>query len=214
MRPDRDPSTRPSPRETGDRELLEALRRDGDRRAFDALMERKVAPLVATVRRMVGDREEARDIVQLTFLRVWENRDKYDSRYSANTWLYRIATNLAIDFLRSRRSRERSTEPVRRHLYRVVEGRRRVDLANLERREVERILHELAEGLTERQRLAFLLREIEELSTKEVAEILGCRASTVRNHLFTARGYLRRELARRYPEYVRGLEPPAAEEPR
>ncbi len=215
MRFDRDPTARPRPRSRAadDRELLEALRRDGDRRAFDALMERKTAPLLAAVRRMVGDREEARDIVQLTFLRVWENREKYDSRYSPNTWLYRIATNLAIDFLRSRSSRDRGTEPVRRHLYRVVEGRRRVDLANLERREVERILRQLAAGLTERQRMAFLLREVEELSTREVAEILGCRESTVRNHLFTARGHLRRELARRYPEYVRGLAP-EGEEPR
>ncbi len=215
MRTDPDPSPHPRPSEITDRELLEALKRDGDRRALDALMERKVAPLVAVVRRMVGDREEARDIVQLTFLRVWENREKYDGRYSPNTWIYRIATNLAIDFLRSRRSRDRATEPVRRHLYRVVEGRRRVDLANLERREVEQILQELAAGLTERQRLAFLLREVEELSTREVAGVLGCRESTVRNHLFTARAHLRRELARRYPEYVRGLvSTPAGEEPR
>ncbi len=66
-----------------------------------------------------------------------------------------------------------------------------------------RILRELAAGLTERQRLVFLLRELEGLSSREVAEILGCRASTVRNHLFTARKHLREELKRRYPEYAR-----------
>ncbi len=74
----------------------------------------------------------------------------------------------------------------------------------MSRREVEGILHELAGGLTDKQRQVFLLRELAGLSSREVARIVGCRESTVRNHLFTARKYLRAELARRYPEYVSG----------
>ena len=63
-------------------------------------------------------------------------------------------------------------------------------------------LRELAAGLSEKQRMVFLLREIEGLSSPEVSQIVGCRESTVRNHLFNARKYLRRELLRRYPEYA------------
>ncbi len=186
--------------EASDREILEAVRA-GDEVAFGELIERKTGPLVATVRRLVGDREEARDLVQITFLRVWQKRRRFDARYSPNTWIYRIATNLAIDFLRGRSSRRRTAEPVRHHLRRVAgEGAPRTS-APAERREVAGIFRELAETLPEKQRAAFLLREVEGRPSIEVAEILGCRESTVRNHLFHARRTLRRELATRYPEY-------------
>jgi RNA polymerase sigma-70 factor (ECF subfamily) len=189
--------------EAGDRELLWALR-DADEGALDELIRRKTRPLVQLAARIVGDEEEARDVVQVVFLRLWENRDRFDDRWSPNTWIYRIATNLAIDHLRSRRSRERGVEPMRSHLRRVEDDRARRDLSELGAREVASIFHELAAGLTAKQRLVFLLREMEGLSSQEVAEIAGCRESTVRNHLFNARKLLRRELVRRYPEYAAG----------
>jgi RNA polymerase sigma-70 factor (ECF subfamily) len=186
--------------EAEDREVLSALARD-DEEAFDELMRRKAPPLLGLATRMVGDREEARDIVQLTFLRVWEHRRRFDEQWSPNTWLYRIATNLAIDYLRAEGGRRDKAEPVRRHWFEIVGRHRHADPAELDRREVEAILAKLATGLSERQRAVFLLRELEGLSSAEVAQVLGCRESTVRNHLFAARKHLRRELRERYPEY-------------
>lgn len=188
-------------REVSDRDLLIAMRR-GEDQALDELMDRKTGPLLQVAARLVGDREEARDIVQVTFLRAWQRRRTFDPQWSPNTWLYRIATNLAIDHLRARRSRARQREPVRLHLHRLADRRRRRELADLQDSEVRRILEELAAALTERQRAVFVLRELEELPSTEVARILGCRASTVRNHLFAARKVLRSELRRRYPEYA------------
>jgi RNA polymerase sigma-70 factor (ECF subfamily) len=190
--------------ESSDRELLWGLR-DGDEAALNELIARKTRPLLQLVARIVHDEEEARDVVQVTFLRLWEHRQRFDDRWSPNTWIYRIATNLAIDHLRSRRSRERSVEPMRFHLQRVADDRSRRDLAQLGLREVKAIFQRLSQGLTEKQRLVFLLREVEGLSSQEVAQIVGCRESTVRNHLFNARRFLRRELVRRYPEYAAGF---------
>jgi RNA polymerase sigma-70 factor (ECF subfamily) len=116
--------------------------------------------------------------------------------------LYRIATNLAIDQLRARRSRQQASEPMRLHLRRVADAHSRTELGRLGGQEVKSILEELAGELSERQRAVFLLREVEGLASPEVAQILGCKSSTVRNHLFAARQVLRRELARRYPEYA------------
>ena len=195
--PDRDPA------DLSDRELLEAIRHD-DEPAFAELMERKTRQLLGLVTRVVGDREEARDLVQLTFLRVWENRSKFDRRWSPNTWLYRIATNLSIDLLRARNTRRSKLEPVRHHLYRVIGGARRGHHEELLQNETLAILRDLASDLSERQRLAFLLLQVEGLPSRQVAEILGCRESTVRNHLFAARKSLRRELCRRFPEYAAG----------
>lgn len=194
-----------------DRELLLRVQ-DSDEVALDELMRRKMQPLVQTAYRILGDREEARDVVQMTFVRVWEHRRSYRPRYSANTWIYRIATNLAIDHLRSRRSRERAVEPLRWHLERRQDAAGRRALGELGEREVTAIFDELAAGLTERQRVIFVMRELEGQSSAEVAEIVGCRESTVRNHLFNARKILREALLRRYPEYAPvtlGLSDPA-----
>ncbi len=193
-----------------DRELLAALRLD-DEAALDEIIHRKTRPLLQMVYRMVGDREEARDIVQVTLFRVWENRTKFDQRWSPNTWIYRIASNLAIDHIRSRRSRERSAEPVRLHLTGIAQSSFRHEKARLDEREVLDIFHQLAAGLTAKQRLVFLLREVEQMTSKEVAEIAGCRESTVRNHLFNARKYLRAKVLERYPEYARAYTTDAEE---
>jgi RNA polymerase sigma-70 factor, ECF subfamily len=189
-------------RQAADRDLLLALR-DDDEAALDEIIERKTAPLIKAVQRILGDLEEARDVVQVTFFRLWEHRQRFDDRFSPNTWIYRIATNLAIDHLRSRQSRQRATEPVRLHLQSSHETRARRDLANLHEAEVMAIFRELSAELTEKQRLIFILRELEGLPSKEVAEIAGCQESTVRNHLFNARKILRRELIARYPEYAK-----------
>lgn len=189
-------------REQSDKELLLQLQND-DESALDEIIERKTGPLVKTVQRILGDVEEARDIVQVTFFRLWEHRQRFDARWSPNTWIYRIATNLAIDHLRSRQSRQRATEPVRLHIQSSHEERSRRDRARLQEGEVMAIFHELAADLTEKQRLVFVLREIEGRPSKEVAEIAGCRESTVRNHLFNARKVLRRSLVDRYPEYAK-----------
>ena len=187
--------------EQSDKELLLAVRK-GDEAALDELIQRKTKPLIQMTYRILGDMEEARDVVQVAFFRVWKNREKFDDRWSPNTWIYRIASNLAIDQLRSRKSRERSNEPVRLHLRQVFGNRARRDTARLHEEEVMGIFRELAADLSEKQRAVFVLRELEGLSSQEVAEIVGCRESTVRNHLFNARKTLRREMVARYPEYV------------
>ncbi|HKI05378.1 MAG TPA: RNA polymerase sigma factor [Thermoanaerobaculia bacterium] len=197
--------------EVSDRDLLMQVR-EGDESALNELIGRKTKPLIQLCQRILGDAEEARDVVQVTFFKVWENRRKFDDRWSPNTWIYRIASNLSIDHLRSRRSREKCHEPVRQHLRQVADSRAQRDLSRLQQTEVAAIFRELSADLSEKQRMVFLLRELEGLSSPEVAEILGCRESTVRNHLFNARKVLRRELLKRYPEYAGGFGIGAGEE--
>ena len=185
-----------------DSEVMVAVQK-GDEKAFDELIRRKTGPLLQSVTRITRDREEARDIVQVVFLRVWERRQQFDSKWSPNTWIFRIAVNLAIDQVRWRRTREQAWRPLATHL-RSVKGRGTRTMADLEDREVADILEHLAKSLTEKQRLVFLLAGVDGMGSEEVGEILGCKASTVRNHLFAARKHLRQELARQYPEYAPG----------
>ena len=91
---------------------------------------------------------------------------------------------------------------MRQYHLQVADIRATRDHSSLQQTEGGAIFRELSVGLSEKQRVAFLLHELEGLSCPEVAAILDCRESTVRNHLFNARKYLRREVLRRYPEYA------------
>ena len=183
-----------------DRELVRAAR-DGDEDAFADLVRRHSGGLHRSVARVVLDDAEAWDVVQMAFIRAWQRLDRYNPKWSFATWLYRIGTNLAIDVVRSRTSRLNAHRAGGEHQLRLV-GSNDEPPDRLGHEEVDGILRELVEELTPQQRTAFVLREVEGLETAEVAEILGCSVATVRNHVFQARKTLRREVERRFPEYV------------
>ena len=210
--------------EPRDERRLAELAKAGDEDAFAELVRGRADSVVAFLRRMLGDTEDARDVAQLTFLRVWENLPRYDPTFAFSTWLFRIAGNLAIDAIRARGTRARTLAESfrvvrgglvdRAWLAVVVEQRALLLVAvlvssaepeaplRLSREEIRRVFEACAVVLSEKQRLVFVLRELEEKESREVAEIVGCRESTVRNHLFQARRLLREELRRRFPEYA------------
>lgn len=183
-----------------DRELVAAAR-GGDDDAFGELVRRHSGGLQRAVARVIGDESEAWDVVQMAFVKAWQRLASYDPRWSFATWLYRIGTNLAIDLLRARSSRDRAHRAGTEHRLRVV-GEHHPASRLADEREVDRLLDELACALTAQQRTAFVLREVEGFETSEVAAVLGCSSTTVRNHIFQARKILRRELERRFPEYL------------
>ena len=183
-----------------DRAWVEGARR-GDEECFAHLVRRHSPGLHRAVARILGDETEAWDVVQMAFLRAWQRLDRYDDRYSFTTWLYRIGTNLAIDLLRSRSSRERAHKAGTEHRLRLV-GEGEGAGARTESREADAILRQVVTVLTPQQRSAFVLREMQGLETAEVAAVLGCSAATVRNHVFQARKALRREMKMRFPEYL------------
>jgi len=184
-----------------ERELVRRAR-DGDEDAFADLVRRHSAGMHRLVARMLGDDEEAWDVVQMAWVRAWDRLGRYDARWRFSTWVYRIASNLAIDVIRARGSRERAHAAGG---LRVVSRPAAPD-RDLEEREVERVLLELVRRLPPQQRAAFVMRELEGMETAEVARALGCSPTTVRNHVFHARRALREALARRHPEYLRGME--------
>lgn len=183
-----------------DEELLAAVAA-GDEPAFERLVERKAGPFLGHALRMLGERQEAEDVVQSALLRIWTRRRRYRPGRPADPWLFRILTNLALDRLRSRRSRRQAQRRFAAELV-VVGGSTRHHPATLGDREVERLFAQLAVALTPRQRAVFVLRCIEGRSGRETAEILRCGESTVRSHLMNARTILQRELSRRFPEYL------------
>jgi len=183
-----------------DREAVRAARA-GDEDAFAHLVRRHSGGLHRAVARILRDESEAWDVVQMAYVRAWQRLDRYNEKWSFATWLYRIGTNLAIDLIRSRTSREKAHRAGTEHRLRLVgESLPSSELAD--HHEIDRLLDQLVDFLTPQQRTAFVLREVEGMDTAEVASVLGCSATTVRNHIFQARKILRRELATQFPEYL------------
>jgi len=186
-----------------DRSLVDRIRA-GDREAFEALVRGKRDQAFRLARRVVGHDEDARDVVQLAFLRVWRKVRSFRGGSEFDPWFHRIVVNLAIDFVRRESARRRSQEDWAGEQVRPGAAGNQELPVGVRLQEVSRIFDALAACLPPRQRAIFALREIEGMSTDDVAKLMGIRSSTVRNHLFQARTTLRRALQARYPEYVPG----------
>jgi RNA polymerase sigma-70 factor (ECF subfamily) len=185
--------------EPDDRQLVESVRR-GDDAAFEQLVRRKASKVYSLCYRVIGNAEDAKDISQLVFIKLWENLEKYDPKYAFDTWLYRMVTNVAIDFLRNRQSRENAVSANLRLVRTAADAEQPVVM---QRKEVEAVFNEVAEVLSPKQKTIFVMSEMEDLRSSEIAKVLGCRESTVRNHLFNARKLMQQQLKKRFPEYSR-----------
>ncbi|MDP9190774.1 MAG: RNA polymerase sigma factor, partial [Acidobacteriota bacterium] len=149
--------------------------------------------------RVIGNSEDAKDISQLVFLKLWENLEKYDPQYAFDTWLYRMVTNVAIDFMRNKQSRDNAVNSNLRLVKTAVDAEQTV---SMQRKEVENVFAEISTVLSPKQKTVFIMNQMEDLPSAEIAKILGCRESTVRNHLFNARKLMQQQLQVRYPEYA------------
>lgn len=187
------------PTEIDDRQLVEAIRR-GDSDRFAELVRRKTGKVYGLCYRVIGNPEDAKDIAQLAFIKVWENLEKYDPQYTFDTWLYRIVTNVAIDFIRSRQSRDTAVQSSLRLVKTSTDAEQTV---SMQRKEVERVFEDVSAVLSEKQKVIFVMKEMDDLPSAEISRILGCKESTVRNHLFNARKLMQEQLRRKYPEYAR-----------
>lgn len=180
-------------------ELLRAAAR-GDRRAFEEVVLARRETVVRIARRIVGDPEDARDVAQAVFLKLWKVLRRFDVARRFDTWLYRITVNAAIDHLRERGPKgflqPLPDDPAALGATAGGAGRE-LDLG-----ELRRAFLRLAAGLAPKQRAIFVLREVEGMETPEIARTLGVTESTVRNHLHQARRSLREGLRRDYPALV------------
>lgn len=184
--------------EPDDRQLVETIR-EGDTDAFEQLVRRKTSKVYALCYRIIGNPEDAKDISQLVFIKLWENLEKYDSKYAFDTWLYRMVTNVAIDFIRNRQSRDNAVNSNLRLIKTSTDPEQGL---HFQRKEIESVFNDIASVLSPKQKTIFVMREMEDLASSEIAKILGCRESTVRNHLFNARKLMQQQLQKRYPEYA------------
>jgi RNA polymerase sigma-70 factor, ECF subfamily len=191
----------PAPASADNQLVCEFIR--GNDSAFAELVHRHKDPLANYLCMMVGDYDIAIDLCQETFLRAYKNIRRYSDDYQFSTWIYRIATNLAIDEMRYRKRRGQV-------FYRNVWGarqsaeehggeleiwdERRGPREEILLKECSRVLGDAIRSLPEKYRIVFILKEVQGLPYQTMAKTLNTSPGTIKSRLHRARELLQRKL--------------------
>ena len=173
--------------------------RKGDLAAYDELVQRYQQRIYATVYHMTANHEDANDLAQEAFIKAYQALKSFKGGSSFYTWVYRIAVNKTINFLKQRKNRSQMSlndldfnaehDPDLVALISDKTPRREANLAELQEK-----LNEAMQKLSEQHRLVVTLHDVQGLSHEEIAKIMECNIGTVRSRLFYARqqlqGYL------------------------
>jgi RNA polymerase sigma-70 factor, ECF subfamily len=174
-----------------DRQLVERAR-NGDKRAFDLLVQKYHRRLMRLLSRMVRNQEEVEDIAQETFIKAYRALPQFRGDAAFYTWLYRIGVNTARNFLASRgrsmptisdQAVNEDDEPDERLVAQDINTPESMLLS----KQVAMAVNEAVDALPEELRTAITLREMEGMSYEEIAEMMACPIGTVRSRIFRAR---------------------------
>lgn len=166
--------------------------RQGDLGAFDELVTRHRNRIYMTAYQIVRNEDDAWDIAQDTFLRAWKSLSKFDGKGSFSGWLSRIATNAGIDHLR-KRQRHPEVEYDESVGEAAADHAREADFS-LDRADLKQRLDAAIGSLSPEHRMVIILKEIESLSYREIADRMHCTIGTVMSRLFYARKKLQTKL--------------------
>jgi len=168
----------------------------GDVDAFRLIVDYNQAFAYSVSYRFLGNAEDSEDVTQEAFIRLWKNLHKYRPDIKLTTWLYRIIANLCLDFLKSAYARHQKN-------FRDVEtvfAQRSCEWADseLNANELNEIIQRAAEELTPKQKVVFILRDLEGLPVEEVCAILSMSAGNVKSNLWYARQQMSEKLKKYY----------------
>lgn len=161
----------------------------GDRDAFACLLERYEKQVYHQALRMVSNPEDAADMTQDAFIKAWQGLPAFQGSSSFSTWLYRLTSNVCIDFLRREKKRrgDLSLDDEERELAATLSDPAPTPQRTLEQKELRRAVTEGLASLSEDHRQVLVLREISGLSYDEIALTLGLSPGTVKSRIARAR---------------------------
>ena len=177
--------------------LMQRVRED-ETGAFEELVERYQQRLVGILQHLVGNPEEAEDLAQEVFLRVYRSRKKYHGKAKFSTWLFTIANNLAMNSLRTKQRKRavplnlNESGPLGpRPAEQLVKDRANQPMQHLQQAELAVVVQQAIAGLNERQRMAVVLNKFEDMGYAEIAEVMELTVKAVKSLLSRARDNLR-----------------------
>jgi len=177
-------------------EELVALSIGGDVESFNQLVLRWERPIFALAYRVIGREEEARDVVQETFLRAFRGIGKFRGQAKFSSWVYRIALNLCRDWIRRERRAPILPTPEGVDVIELAAEQGPVESIEdlVARNDISKVVAELMTRLPEEQRTAIVLKEYHGMTFQEIADLQGVPLSTVKTRLYQGLNVLRRHL--------------------
>lgn len=176
--------------------------KNGNTGAFSLLVRQYKNQVAALAYKMVGDYDEAADIMQNVFVKVNQNIWRYDENKRFYTWLYRITVNASIDYMRKHhRHQHESIENVREK----ADDKYETPDTAYERNRIREFIDEAAMSLNEKQRHAFMLRDMNGCNIDDVADIMDMPEATVRWYLHRARAKIKKELLKKCPQLLMNM---------
>lgn len=163
----------------------------GDKVAFRQIVKQYQRMVFSLALKMLCDEEEAKDIVQDVFIRVWRRIGEYDTTKSFVTWIYTIATRLCLDNIKSKKHFASMPEDAEALARFATDTESQVHLENSEWISIVRLL---ASRLSDKQKTVFTLCQLEGLDALEVQQITGMDASQIKSNLYIARQTIRKQL--------------------
>jgi RNA polymerase sigma-70 factor (ECF subfamily) len=168
-------------------------------RAFAAFLEARQHQLLKTIVRLLRNREEALDVLQEVAMTLYTHWERLDEQQNIDGWLYRVAVNESYRWLRARKKHPLATEEQASSFGPVAHPRQE---ERVRTKEFQRFLSGALELLSEQERLAYVLRDLEQCSGKEMAAVMGCQPATVRGYYFSARKKLAEHIQTQAPEWL------------
>jgi len=170
------------------------------------LVDRYRTRVASIAYQVLGNYEDARDVAQEVFIKLYRGIHGFDPQKKFFTWLYRLTVNAAIDFLRAkkRRSYEHSLDERPDQYLNIPNPDLDSVTYDYEKQELRDVFINLARKLNPKQQAAFILCDLQGFTADEVAEILECPKVTLRWYLHEARKKIRTTIAKEHPEYWRG----------
>lgn len=196
-------SDKKSPRENASESSLEddvlvKKAKGGDEKAYKKLVDKYERALYFHILKMVKDREQVEDLVQEAFVKAFDNLNTYSTNYAFSTWLYRIATNNTIDYLRKKKLNTLSIDKPMKTKSGEMEMQLPDESASTDRdiikKQRKKIVQNAIADLPEKYRKVIELRHMEEKTYKEISDILDKPLGTVKAHIFRARELLYKAL--------------------
>lgn len=178
---------------------------EGDDVALEELYSRYSSKVFNTIISYTQNTEDAEEVLQDVFVTLYNTSKTFERKASVSTWIYRIAVNKSLDFLRKKNANKR--KGFFYSLYRKDTGEIQFDKPNfehpgvaMENKESASLLFKVIDTLPDRQKTAFILTQIEDMSQKEAADIMQLTRKAVESLVQRAKGKLRKDLEKHYPQ--------------
>lgn len=166
--------------------------RNGDKKAMGMLVQQHQQYAFNLAFRIVCNEDDARDVVQDSFIKIWKSMNQYNPEIKFTTWMYKIVTNTAIDLLRS--NKKKNLVNIDDFQEKIIQASNNNPETLLNNKETGHLIRSISDTLSEKQKLVFVLKDLQGLNSSEVGEILNLSSSSIKSNLYHARKVIKEKM--------------------